>query len=534
MRKLDLPGRSTVHATDGMAATSQPLSTATALSVLQAGGNAMDAAIAAVAVQCVVEPQSTGIGGDCFCLYAPAGGDLVAFNGSGRAPAAATADWYAEHDFTEIPRHSPHSVTIPGAVDAWTQLLAAHGTMSLGDLLQPAIRYARDGFPVNHRVVHDWHIWEHFLRGDNNAADQFLIAGNAPRLGQLVRLPRLAQTLEEIAAKGRDGFYTGWVADDIIGYLRELGGLHSGADFDAAIGDFATPISTTYGGYDVFECPPNGQGVVALAMLNILREMKLGELEPLSAERLHIEIEAARLAYCDRGGALADPAQAYVPVEAWLSEEHAARNRALIDRTKRMAHVPASTLPRHKDTVYLCVVDKDRNAVSLINTLYWPFGSGLCAPKSGVMLQNRGQAFVLDPDHPNCIAPGKRPAHTIIPGMLMKEGRAVMPFGVMGGEYQACGHAHLITNLIDFGMDIQYAIDFTRVFPNVEDPEGRVQVESSLPAGVRSELEAFGHVTHVPNAPIGGAQAIWIDWDQDVSVLRGGSDPRKDGCALGY
>jgi gamma-glutamyltranspeptidase/glutathione hydrolase len=269
-----------------------------------------------------------------------------------------------------------------------------------------------------------------------------------------------------------------------------------------------------------------------LEILDILGGMELGKLDPLSAERLHLEIEAARLAYSDRNAVLADPSQVDVPVDRWLSKEHADSQRELIDRSKRMEATPPSPLADHRDTVYLTVVDKDRNAVSFINTLFFPFGSTQVAPKSGVLLHNRGMGFSLDPNHPNCIAPHKRPMHTIIPGMLMKDGKAQMPFGVMGGQYQACGHAHLITNLLEWDMDLQEAVDFTRVFPDIADPDGRVQVESALPEKIRADLEALGHKTYIPNRPIGGAQAIWIDWEN--GVLRGGSDPRKDGCAMGY
>ena len=534
MRSLDIPGRSTVHATNGMAATSQPLSTITAIQILEKGGNAMDAAIAAVAVQCVVEPQSTGIGGDCFCLYKPSDGDLIGFNGSGKAPGSADVEWYRDNGIDQIERQSPHAVTIPGAVDAWTQLLNDHGTMPLKELLQPAIQFARDGFPVNHRVNFDWHLCVDLLSEDPTGAEYYLKDGKPPAIGSIVKFPLLADTLEYIAEHGRAGFYDGWVAEDIVDFLHGEGGLHTLEDFANTRGEYVAPIKTEYGGYDVYECPPNGQGVVALAMLNILSGIDLDGLDPNSAQRIHIEIEAARLAYRDREAVLADPAFADVPVAEWLSEIHTAKNRKLIDPSKRLPDLPPSALAAaiHRDTVYLTVVDKDRNAVSFINTLFFPFGSGLVTPKTGVVLQNRAQGFVLDSHHPNCIAPGKRPLHTIIPGMLMKDGRAQMPFGVMGGQYQAAGHAHLLINLLDYGMDLQEAVDDTRVFPDFAEGEVTVQVESGLPASVRDELETLGHSTYTPDRPIGGAQAIWIDWEE--GVLRGASDPRKDGCAIGY
>lgn len=528
-----MPGRSTVHSTNGMAATSNPLSSVTAVQILMKGGNAMDAAIAAVAVQCVVEPQSTGIGGDCFCLYKPNDGDLIAFNGSGRAPAKADVSWYLENDINRIERQSPHAVTIPGAVDAWARLLKDHGTLSLSEVLQPAIRFAREGFPIGHRVNSDWRASVDILKNDPAGSEYYLKDGQAPAIGSLVKLPKLAQTLTQIADQGREGFYEGWVADDIIAFLRSKGGLHTDEDFANVSGDYVTPIKTDYRGYDVYECPPNGQGVVALAMLNILSGVNMADLDPNSAERMHLEIEAARLAYRDRDAVLADPEFVDVPVAEWLSPDYTAKNLNLIDREKRLPDLPPSTLSAapHEDTVYLTVVDQDRNAVSFINTLFFPFGSGLVAPNSGVVLQNRGQGFVLKPGHPNCIAPGKRPLHTIIPGMLMKDGRAQMPFGVMGGHYQAAGHVHLLTNIIDYEMDLQDAMDHTRVYPDNLDQDQRVQVESGLPESVRSQLGDMGHSTYIPDRPIGGGQAIWINWQE--GVLSGASDPRKDGCAIG-
>ncbi|MCD6074152.1 MAG: ggt, partial [Rhodospirillales bacterium] len=367
MRLHDQPGRSTVYAAGGMAATSQPASSITALRILMAGGNAMDAAIAAVAVQCVVEPQSTSIGGDCFCLYAPAkapkGTPPIAFNGSGRAPKGANADWYVANGLTSIPLRSPHAVTIPGAVDAWCQLLRDHGTMSLAQVLEPAILYARNGWAVHGVTAYDWGLFEQMLTEDPTMAIQYLKNGKAPVEGDVIRLPLLAKTLETVAEKGREGFYSGWVAEDIVGFLKSKGGFHTMDDFAAAVGDYVAPISTNYRGYDVFECPPNGQGIVALAMLNILEGYDLAALDPVSPERLHLEIEAARLAYLDRDAVLADPKFAKVPMETWLSADYAAGLRKLIDPKKRAPELPPSKLPPHHDTVYITVVDKDRNAV---------------------------------------------------------------------------------------------------------------------------------------------------------------------------
>ena len=530
MRNFELPGRSTVMSCNGMAATSHPLASQTAISILQAGGNAMDAAVAACAVQCVVEPQSTGIGGDCFMLYAPQGSaDIVAYNGSGRAPAAADVNWYLEHDIDTIERHSPHAVTIPGAVDAWCRLIADHGVLSLAEVLAPAIRLAREGYPITARVASDWARETDLLASDPAAARILLAQGASPVTGSKHQQPELAATLENIAKQGRDGFYQGPVAEDIVTTLQDLGGLHTLDDFAAACGEYVEPIQTDYRGYQVFECPPNGQGIAALQMLNILEGFDLAALDPLGAERFHLQIEAKRLAYHDRDSYLGDPLQTRIPTAQMLSRAHADKLRGLIKSDQALREFPASNFPDHADTVYLCVVDREGNAVSFINSLFHSFGSAQMAPLSGVCLHSRGSSFVIDPGHPNCIAPNKRPLHTIIPGMLAKEGRAVMPFGVMGGHYQANGHTHLLTNLIDFEMDLQQAIDCPRLFA---EQQGPVAVETGIPAGTRAALTQRGH-TLIPTArPLGGGQAIWIDWQQ--GVLRGGSDPRKDGCALGY
>jgi len=530
MRNFHLAGRSPVLGAHGMAATSNPLSTITAIEVLRDGGNAMDAAIAACAVQCVVEPGSTGIGGDCFMLMSRGGGgDIIAFNGSGRVPAAASTDWYLERGMAAIERYSPHSVTVPGAIDAWSQLLADHGSRGLDTLLQPAITLAREGYPIHSRCAVDWATGVETLSHDPNAARVMLPGGKSPGVGTLHYQPALADTMALIARQGRDAFYTGRVAADIVGHLQSLGGLHALEDFAAAKGEYVTPVKTAYRGYDVYECPPNGQGVIALEMLNILGGFDFSGMDPLSAERLHLQTEAGRLAYRDRDDRLADPAKESVPAQWMLSESRAAELRAAIALDRAMPPPPPNALPVHADTVYISVVDRDRNAVSFINSLFSGFGSGIMSPDSGVMLHNRGNGFVIDPDHPNRIAPGKRPMHTIIPGMVVKDGRAVMPFGVMGGQYQAVGHAHLLSNMFDFGLDVQEAIDLPRIFA---PPGDALEVEDGVPAAAIEGLKSLGHAVLPAERPIGGAQAILIDWE--AGVLSGGSDPRKDGCALGY
>ncbi len=530
MRDYQKPGRSLVMAKNGMAATSHPLSSLAAINVLQRGGNAIDAAVAACAVQCVVEPGSTGIGGDCFALISPDGSDrIVAFNGSGRAPAAATASWYAQQGFATIPRQSPHAVTVPGAVEAWARLLTDHGTRSLDELLAPAIALAREGYAVSPRVARDWANQEALLRADAATSRIFLKDGRAPIAGSVHHQPELAHTLEAIGRHGPNAFYTGAVAADMVERLQQLGGLHTMEDFATAHGTHETPIRTSFRGHDVFECPPGGQGVIALMILNILSGFK-AEGDPLSPDRLHIEIEATRLAYSIRDAVLADPAQSRVPTEWLLSEQLAAELRSRIRLDRAMETPPAFLPPDHRDTVYICVVDKNRMAVSFINSIFHPFGSGLVSPKSGVLFHNRAQSFMLEAAHPNAIAPGKRPLHTIIPGMLTRDGRVEMPFGVMGGHYQAMGHAHFISKVLDFGLNMQAAMDLPRVFPKPGTDE--VEAEATLPLDVRTELERRHFKLVPPSWAIGGAQAIRIDWE--AGVLTGASDHRKDGAALGF
>ncbi|MEK9725220.1 MAG: gamma-glutamyltransferase, partial [Rhodospirillaceae bacterium] len=531
MRNLELPGRSPAHGLQGMAATSHTLSTLTAVNILQKGGNALDAAMAACAVQCVVEPESTGLGGDCFCLYSPAGADEpIAFNGSGRAPAAATVEWYLDKGITSIERQTPHAATVPAAVDAWCQLNRDHGKLDLGELLQPAIQYARDGYPVSSRVSVDFAAQADALAKDPNLKRVFMPNGRTPGVGEMHRQPELAATLQAVADNGREAFYTGAIADDMVSYLQSLGGLHTMEDFANSVGDYVTPISTEYRGHTVWECPPNGQGVIALLLLNIMAGYDAAGVDPTSVERLHLEIEAGRLAYQDRNVFVADPNKADVPTDWLLSDAHAAELRAHIDPDSGMDTLPPVALPNHEDTVYISVVDKDRNACSFINTLFNNFGAALMAPKSGITFTNRAQGFVVEPSHRNCIAPNKRPLHTIIPGMVSKGGRAVMPFGVMGGQYQSFGHMHFLSRFFDFGMDIQEAQDAPRIFPIAGTRQ--VEIESGVPAATVESLKKLGHQPVKPGKPIGGSQAIWIDWER--GILTGGSEPRKDGCAIGY
>ena len=529
MRDLHLPGRSAVRSTRAMAATSQPSSTLAAIEILQAGGNAMDAAIAACAVQCVTEPGSTGIGGDCFCLYQPAGAEVpVAFNGSGKAAGKSDMAFFQERGITALDDESAHVVTIPGAIDAWATLSADHGRLGLDRVLQPAIRYAEEGFAVHGRTAADFAGASAKLSKDEGAkAVYFNVAGKVPVEGDILRQPALAATLRRIAAEGRSAFYEGAVAEDIVATLNAKGGGHALADFDAAGGEYVTPIKTDFRGYDVFECPPNGVGVIALMMLNLTQAMPVSG-DPMSADRLHRMIEATRLAYRDRNAFVADPKFSDVPVETLLSQDYANALAANIDDKRAADLLPPPGLPRHDDTVYISVVDGHGNACSFINSLFKGFGSGIVAANSGIVLQNRGFGFVLEDGHPNCIAPGKRPMHTIIPGMLSKNGRAVMPFGVMGGHYQPVGHSWLLSSILDHGLDPQEAMDLPRIFAY----ENEVEIENGVSDAVAADLAARGHNIKRVSGPHGGSQGIWIDHER--GTLAGGSDPRKDGCAIGF
>lgn len=512
-----------------MAATSQPLATLAAVDMLQRGGNAVDAAITASAVLCVIEPQSTGIGGDCFALVVPGGeGEVVAINGSGRAPAAATADWYAERGIKTIDRFSPHAVTVPGAVDAWAQLLRDHGTRDFETVLAPAIGYAEEGYVVAPRVAHDWGVEAGTLAHDENARRVFLPEGKPLPVGAVHRQPELGATLRLIAREGRAGFYEGAVAEEMVSYLRARGGLHSLDDFANNAPEYVTPIQTNYGGLDIHQIPPNGQGIAVLIMLNILSGFDLSAMDPLGARRLHLEAEAKRLAFRVRDTMVGDPSQVAVPVEEILSPEYADRLRGSISEKFAMGLSTLDQVPTHPDTVYLNVVDRDRNVVSLINSVFDGFGSGLVTPKGGVLLHSRGTGFVLEEGHPNCIGPGKRPLHTIIPGLAMRGGRAVMPYGVMGAQFQPTGQVHLLTNILDYGMDLQEALDCPRVFHDGEV----LGIENGISDQTANELRDRGHKVVRLKEPLGGGQAIWIDWER--GTLTGGSEPRKDGCALGY
>ena len=529
MRNFHNPGRSAVYGRRAMAATSHPLASETAVRVLREGGNAVDAAIATAAVLCVVEHPMTGIGGDCFAMIAKPDGSLTALNGSGRAPAAATADWYARAGIKSIETTTPHAVTVPGAIAGWTRLLADHGTRSLGDLLQPAIGFARDGFAIAPRVGFDWARAVPKIERHAGARRHLLLEGRAPRVGEVMRFPALAATLETIARAGRDGFYTGAVASDLVATLKAAGGLHTEADFARQDATYVTPVTSVYNGATIAELPPNNHGIVALILLGMLERLSPPKGDPLSPERFHLLMESSRLAFAARDAFVADPDAMRVPVAHLLSAPFLDELAGRIDRRRRRAELGPMPRPAGSDTVCFSIVDEQGLAVSFINSLFADFGSGIVGETSGVTLHNRGQGFVLDPAHDNCIGPGKRPLHTLVPAIALKGGAPWLAFGVMGAAYQPLGHVQLLTNMIDFGLDLQSAIDLPRMFFEGD----AIVVEQGVSGDLVSALQAMGHDRIIVRpAPWGGAQAVEID--RARGVLIGGSDPRKDGCAIGY
>lgn len=523
-RDLHLPGRSAVYARNGMCATSHPIAAQVAIEVLKAGGNAVDAAIAGALVLGIAEPQMTGIGGDCFVLLKPAGSEeIVALNGSGRSPAGLDAAELRARGLTAMPVQAIEAVTLPGAIDAFCRLNADYGLKPLAEVLAPAIHYAEEGIPVAPRVAFDWADDLPCLKGA--ARDFYSLDGQAPKVGQAFRAPGQAEVLRRIAREGRAGFYEGEVAEDMVSSLRALGGTHTLDDLAATACDYTTPVSGPYHGIDLVEHPPNGQGATAILLLNILQHFDLKAMDPFGASRAHIEAEATKLAYDARNRFIADPDRT-TRLDHMLSPETAAKLAALIDPKRAMPAAAPLTEAVHRDTIYITVVDRDRMAVSLIYSIFWGFGSGLASSKFGINFQNRGAGFTLAEGHPNEAAGGKRPMHTIIPGMIRQNGRVLMPFGVMGGAYQPCGHARFVTNLVDYGLDLQETMDAPRSFSG---PEG-MEVERGYSDAVRAELAAMGHKVVIPTTPLGGSQAVRIDGD----LLVGASDPRKDGCALGY
>ncbi|MGH9313626.1 MAG: gamma-glutamyltransferase [Vicinamibacterales bacterium] len=556
-----MPGsRSPVIARNGLIATSQPLASAAGLRVLQEGGNAIDAAVAAVAVLSVTEPTMTGVGGDLFAIVyyrgtgapgesnAATSGKLYGLNASGRAPNGATPAAFRARGLDDIPSRGPLSVSVPGAVDGWAQLIERFGTLPLARALEPAIAYARDGYAVTPVIADQWQSAEDTLAKDPAAAATFLLGGRAPRTGEIFVNPKLAATLQAIARGGRDAFYRGAIAQAIAADMAKREGFLTAEDLAAHRSDWVDPISTSYRGHDVHELPPNTQGFATLEMLNILEAYDVAALGQNSAAYLHLLVEAKKVAFADRDAYLADPGS--VPgdlLRRLISKEYAAERRKEINLSKASQFSPGVTAhqapSRHEargpreaqgtrpeargDTVYLTAADRHGNVISLIQSLFNTFGAGIVAGDTGIALHNRGSLFSLDPSHPNVIGPGKRPFHTLVPAMVMKDGRPWLSFGVMGGDHQAQGHVQVLLNLIDFKMDVQAAGDAPRF-----NHGARLDLENGISDETRTTLAAMGHRLAERGGSHGGYQAILID--PRTRVLSGGSDRRKDGLAIGY
>jgi gamma-glutamyltranspeptidase/glutathione hydrolase len=535
--------RSAIVAKNGIVATSQPLASQVGLDVLKAGGTAADAAIAANAVIGLTEPMSCGIGGDLFVIYWEAKTQkLYGLNASGRSPFNISRDKLTEQGLAEIPNAGPLSWSVPGCVDGWAELHKKFGTKPWAELLKPAIDYAEQGFPVSEVIAHGWQGSAKSLAEWPDSASTFLIDGRAPDVGELFKNPRLAKSYRAISTNGRDAFYKGEIAKQIVAFSEQNGGHFSLKDFAEHRSDWIDPVSTNYRGYDVWELPPNGQGIAALEMLNLLEAYDLKKMGPYSANYLHLFIEAKKLAFADRAKFYSDPDFAKLPVEELISKDYAVRQRKRIDPDKAAIDVPAGD-PKlaHGDTIYLTVVDKDRNCCSFIQSIYFGFGSQVVPGEIGFALQNRGCLFSLDENHLNKLEPHKRPFHTIIPAFVTKDGQPWFSFGVMGGDMQPQGHVQVLINMIDFGMNVQEAGDAARIqhFGSASptghpgEPEGgRVATESGIPEAALESLAKKGHRLIRSPGSFGGYQGILID--PVHGTLHGGSDPRKDGCAVGY
>jgi len=549
--------RSPVTAVHGMAATAHPLATQIALDILKSGGNAVDAAIAANAALGLMEPTGNGIGGDIFVIvYDPETRQVYGLNGAGRSPLGLSYEEVVETvgEDGAIPPLGAMPVSVPGTVDGWYTLHDRFGEMPMDEVLAPTIRYAEEGSPLTQTIAYYWdrnmsilearHAQDEIEEFDNARATYLTEDGDAPREGEIFRNPDLASTLRQIAEGGRDAFYEGEIARTIDAYMQRIGGWIRYEDLANHRSEWVEPVSVNYRGYDVWELPPQGQGIAALQMLQILEDYDLASMGFMSADALHVQIEAKRLAFEDRARFYADPDFAPAPVEALLSEEYAAERRALISMDQAMQSVTHGdpAILEDGDTTYLTVADGNGMMVSLIQSNFRGMGSGLVPDGLGFMFQDRGELFSLDPNHPNVYAPGKRPFHTIIPAMITQDGDGVMSFGLMGGGMQPQGHVQIVSNIIDFGLNVQEAGDAARWRHEGSTSEtgaagetagvGVVHLESGVPAEVRAELEARGHVIGASDGGFGGYQAIWRD--RETGVLYGASEMRKDGNAQGY
>jgi gamma-glutamyltranspeptidase/glutathione hydrolase len=519
-----------------MVSASHPLAAQAGLDVLRRGGNAADAAVATAAVLNVTEPASTGVGGDCFALfYNAATGEVTALNGSGRSPAALNAADLLARGWRDIPHDSAHAVTVPGTVAGWSDLLARHGQMTLREVLRDAIYYAREGYPVSPVFAAAWQKAEPFLRAGRHT-DEYLPGGRAPHASEIVRLPGLARTLQAIADGGADAFYEGAVADAIVETVQAAGGALTHDDLRAHRSTWDTPISADYRGVTIVECPPNGQGIAALQALNIASGFDLGAMPPEAPERVHLMVEAMRLAFADARQYVADMETHPAPLDGLLSGAYAGERRALIAPDRAMQPPTYGTPFVTSDTVYLSVVDGDGNACSFINSLYTGFGTGIVAGDTGVLLQSRGALFCLEEDHPNCLAPGKRPYHTIIPALALQGGALWACFGVMGGFMQPQGHFQVVSALVDDGLNPQEALDRPRWCLEAGTGDSLLALEEGIPVSTMARLAEMGHRVR----PVSGqGRAVFGDGhiirrDAETGVLYGGSDPRKDGQVAAF
>ncbi|MHA2425786.1 MAG: gamma-glutamyltransferase [Candidatus Thorarchaeota archaeon] len=521
-------GRSDVVAKDGMVATSQPLATQAGVQILRNGGNAIDAAVAAAAVLDIVEPFSTGCGGDAFTLIHKSGKTIpLSYNGSGKSGSLASIEDLIAKGWTEMPERGGPTVSVPGAMHLWDTIIKTHGNLELKEVLQPAIHYAKDGFPVSPIVSGHWSDIPSVLRNED-AKKIYNPNGLVPKVGDIMKNPDLATTFQTVAKEGVDAFYSGNIAKAIVETVEEDGGFLTLDDLANHKTTQTTPISTEYRGMEVFEHPPNGQGFAALIMLNIMEQFDFSKHDSLSPKRYHLMIEAKKLAYDDLHRHNADPDFYNVPMDDLLSKTYAISRSTLIDRNSVM-DTSDIAMTQGPDTVYLCTVDGDGNAVSFINSLFMGIGSGLVAKGTGIKLQNRANLFSLDPEHPNCYAPRKRPFHTIIPGALYQDEEFYGVFGIMGGSHQSQAHAQLISNLVDYNMPPQEALDHPR-FHHDQEPN-TVALERSIPSDVHTMLRKQGHqLIHETMSGFGGGQLILRLDDTWIA----GSDHRKDGQAAGF
>lgn len=532
--------RSPVFATGGMVASSQPLASQAGLSILMQGGNAADAAIATAAVLNVTEPGSTGLGGDCFALYYEGGSrQITALNGSGRAPAALSLDLLNRQGLKQLPSRHPYTVTVPGACAGWCDLIERFGTLDMSVILKPAIDHAEKGFSVAPISSHLWQSAQDLLlKTSPNGHELLPNSRHAPRTGGIMQNPALAQVMREIAEGGKKVFYEGRIGESIIDTLKSLGGVMTRDDLGEHCSTWEQPISTVYKGVRLYECPPNGQGLTALLAVNLLSQFDLSEIgSPLSARRLHYTIEALRLAFADTRWYISDPSFSKIPLQGLLSEDYAAERAKLINPERATIDQSKGSPPVSSDTVYFSVVDGYGNACSFINSNYMCFGSGIVAKGTGFALQNRGHNFSLQPGHPNILEPKKRPYHTIIPAMAIREdGSLYACFGVMGGFMQPQGHTQVFLALVEDGLDPQQALDRSRVFLEGGDSAGKVAAEEGITDETVAQLKVMGHDVHQvfghQRSVFGRGQIIMRD--PATGVLCGGSDPRSDGCAMGF